>query len=287
MTVRIPWGYGTEYVTIDQARGRLLAHYHPEYVERLCAWLTHKNGSIGIGGHFRSDGTQPDKPGFAPEGKSFHQNQQYADGFVGACAVDLVAPDGPDGNNAHDGVSWAMTIPQGSQEALKWGLHCNVGFPPTGEPWHIQPIEIDGWDTWRFNGSPAPRAGYPFPGRFTAPGVPDVFYPLNPYRNSDTRVFGGPGINPKQDHEFGLDPAKIPANAVAVAMNIAAVPSGTPGWVSVFPGNASFQGTSVVNFDAGGAHNGAAIVGVSGGKFKVRSNVPVHVVIDITGYWTS
>ena len=148
-------------------------HSHPEYFERLCAWLIHKGGSIGIGGTFRSDGTQPGLPGFAPEGRSFHQNQEYSDGYIGATAVDLVAPDGPDANHSHDGVSWAMTIPQGTPQAKVWGLHCNVGTPPTGEPWHMQPTEIDGWLSWKNNGSPAPVAGYPYPGRTDRPTQED------------------------------------------------------------------------------------------------------------------
>lgn len=162
-SLRVPCGYAERYKTLREVEADLLEHYHPEYVRRVLAWFHHKGGTIGPGGLWRAGGAQPDKPGFAPEGRSFHQDQPYADGFVGACAIDLVAPDGPDANLSHDGVSWAMTIPQGSEEAERWGLHCNVGFPPTGEPWHLQPIEIDGWSTWWHNGRPAPQAGYPIP----------------------------------------------------------------------------------------------------------------------------
>lgn len=160
VTLHIPWWYETEYVTLAEAQRRLLEHHHPEYVRRLIAWLAHKGGSIGVGSTFRPDGTQPDEPGFAPEGRSFHQNQRYSDGFIGACAVDLVAANG---NEKHRTVKWSEVIPQFTAEARRWGLHCNVGAPPSGEPWHMQPIEIDGWVSWTNAGSPAPRPNYPLP----------------------------------------------------------------------------------------------------------------------------
>lgn len=169
-----PWGYGTEYRTIDTIRADLLRHYHPEYVRRLCAWLVHKGDTIGVGGTFRADGTQPDLPGFAPEGRSFHQNQQYSDGFIGACAVDLVAAN-PGPGTIHKGVTWAQVPAQGSTEARLWGLHCNVGTPGVlgSEPWHMQPIEIDGHVTWISQGSPAPVRGYPLPGDHPIPPIGD------------------------------------------------------------------------------------------------------------------
>jgi peptidoglycan hydrolase-like protein with peptidoglycan-binding domain len=154
----VPWGYTTAMRKLSTVNDVLLVHYHPEYVRRLLAWLTSMNGGIGIGGHFRPDGTQPDKPGFAPEGKSFHQNQQYNDGFIGATAVDVVAKN-PTGGN-HIGVRSAMVPMQGTERAKLWGVHANI----LTEPWHIQPVEIDGWLSWKNNGSPAPRRGYPLPG---------------------------------------------------------------------------------------------------------------------------
>lgn len=159
----IPWGYGTSYKTLREAEATLKPNYHPEYLRRLLAWLHYKDGHVGIGGHFRPDGTQPDKPGFAPEGTSFHQNQKYSDGFIGACAVDTVIVDGPDAGDAHDGIPWSEVPIQGSAEAARWGIHANVGVPGSGESWHIQPVEIDGHASWLKAGSPAPVKNYPLP----------------------------------------------------------------------------------------------------------------------------
>jgi hypothetical protein len=155
----IPWGYGSTYKRLGDVETILAAHYHPEYMRRLLGWLDSRGGVVGIGGHWRATGTQPDKSGFAPEGKSFHQDQRFVDGFVGACAVDLVAKDGVDSDASHDGVTWAMVPRQGSVQAAVWGVHCNID----SEAWHMQPVEIDGWASWVAAGRPAPRANYPIP----------------------------------------------------------------------------------------------------------------------------
>lgn len=165
MTLFVPFGYGKDWRDIDWMRDWLLEHHHPEYVRRLCAWLEHKNGMIGVGGGWRDDGSQPDEPGFAPEGKSFHQNQAFADGFVGAAAVDVVRADPAGG--IHQTVSWSDVPNQDSADAATWGVHANVNAGPTPEAWHIQPVEIDGWDSWNDCGCPAPAAGYPLPGTET------------------------------------------------------------------------------------------------------------------------
>lgn len=162
--LKIPWGYGTAYKRLDDVRAVLLVHYHPEYIRRLLAWLTSKGGAVGIGGTWRAGGAQPDKPGFAPEGKSFHQDQAYNDGFVGACAVDLVASNG---TLVHRSPRWSEVPSQGSQTAVRWGVHCNIST----EPWHMQPVEIDGWLMWWNAGRPAPVIGYPIPGE-TPPPTP-------------------------------------------------------------------------------------------------------------------
>lgn len=154
--LRIPWGYQRSTKTLAEARTILLVHYHPEYVRRLLAWLSSKEGKIGIGGTWRATGTQPVAPGFAPEGRSFHQDQRYADGVVGATAVDLVAPNG---TNVHRAPNWSEVPAQGSAEAKRWGVHCNIST----EAWHMQPVEIDGWQSWFNGGRPAPRVGYPIP----------------------------------------------------------------------------------------------------------------------------
>lgn len=158
-----PTGYGTTLVDIDTLfRQHHQDKMHPEFARRLRAWLIGQEGKIGIGGSWRS--VQPAKPGFAPEGKSFHQSQQFAGGRIAFCAVDLVHVN-PGGK--HRSPSWAEVPKQGSAEAKRWGVHCNVDK----EPWHMQPIEIDGFAGWVSRGrkdfgpivvpGPAVVAAYP------------------------------------------------------------------------------------------------------------------------------
>lgn len=178
MTILYPHGYGTTMVDIDELfRRHHQDKMHPEYARRLRAWLISKEGRIGIGGSWRA--TQPAKPGFAPEGKSFHQSQKFAGGRVAFCAVDLVHVDP---GKKHRSPRWDEVLSKGSAEAKRWGLHCNVTKP--SEPWHIQPIEIDGYGSWDragrkdFGSMPIP---VPNPAPAPAPGL--VFaYPGSPVR---------------------------------------------------------------------------------------------------------
>lgn len=151
-----PVGYGTQLASLDKCLAETAAHHHPEFVRRLRAWLIAQQGRIGIGDAWRATGTQPAKPGFAPEGRSFHQDQRFMDGFRGGCAVDLVARRA---GGKHRSPTWSEVPRQGSALARQWGLHANV----SSEPWHMQPVEVDGYDSWLRAGRPAPEKGYPLP----------------------------------------------------------------------------------------------------------------------------
>lgn len=175
--ILFPTGYGSTMVTIDELfRRHHVDKMHPEFARRLREWLISKEGSIGIGGSWRAE--QPPKPGFAPEGKSFHQSQQFASGRTAFCAVDLVHVTAP--GKAHRSPTWDEVPKKGSDEAKRWALHCNVTKP--SEPWHIQPIEIDGYGSWVRGGRkdfsamtiiPPPPAPKPPAGAvFAYPGQP-------------------------------------------------------------------------------------------------------------------
>ena len=153
---RYPYGYNVGTKTMAELRARYEPHMHPEFARRLFAWLESHGGKFGIGGGYRESGSQPDKPGFAPEGKSFHQAQVFPSGNF-YCAVDLVVKG--EGGAKHRSPFWSEVPQQGSPEADVWGLHCNIGTPPGGEAWHMQPMiagttMIDGWQSWINAGSP-------------------------------------------------------------------------------------------------------------------------------------
>lgn len=165
MSTLYPTGYGRSLVTLSRLRE--LHHVdkmHPAFERRLFTWIAAQGGQIGIGGSWRDTGAQPDKPGFAPEGRSFHQYQRFASGLIKFAAVDLVARNG---SNVHRAPHWSEVPAQGSADAAKWGVHCNV----SSEAWHMQPIEIDGWASWINAGSPDPAANYQTPGVDAPPEV--------------------------------------------------------------------------------------------------------------------
>jgi hypothetical protein len=140
-----PNGYGTARVSLDEMRRIHGPHMHPEFARRFFKYMEAKNGLLGVGGGFRT--TQPTKPGFAPDGKSFHQAQTFASGIVGYCAVDLVVGTG----GVHRAPTWSECA-----DAPGFMLHTFV----SGEPWHIQPLEIRGHATWVSDGRKDPVAPY-------------------------------------------------------------------------------------------------------------------------------
>lgn len=205
-----PIGYRTQLVTMDDLRARHEPRMHPEFARRLFPWIRAQNGLIGIGGGWRATGTQPDQPGFAPEGESFHQSQQFPAGSFYA-AVDLVARNddgllrrvlgltGSKGNpdastlrrlltvaKVHRAPTWAEVPAQGSEQAALWGVHCNVGTPGErgSESWHMQPVELDGWGRWVAAGRPDLRVGYPLPS--------DPPETVSPEEGTDMKLFDIP-----------------------------------------------------------------------------------------------
>jgi hypothetical protein len=157
--VLYPIGYATSMVTMSQLKARHMNHMHPAFAERLFPWIESQGGAIGIGGGYRD--VQPVKPGFAPPGKSFHQGQTFASGLIAYCAVDLVHVNP---GKVHRAPTWAEVPAQGSAWAAAVKVHCNV----SAESWHMQPIEIDGYDSWVAAGRPDPKmAPKPVPIRDT------------------------------------------------------------------------------------------------------------------------
>lgn len=181
-TTLYPALYGHGLYTFDQMMAEIRKYGHPEFVRRLEVWLLDQHGAMGVGDAWRATGTQPNRPGFAPEGRSFHQSQKFRSGLLKCAAVDLVVVKF---GAAHRSPFWNEVPKQGSALARRYGLHCNI-TGAAGEPWHMQPIEIDGWSEWVNGGRHDPVAGYkiptpstpppatpdPAPGPDTPPGVP-------------------------------------------------------------------------------------------------------------------
>lgn len=178
-----PWGYDQEKVSYDTMVTRLRKHtIHPEYERRLLNWIVYQHGNIGIGSGWRDYNN--DVSGASSANKSFHQTQTFMSGLACYSAVDLVAVNP---GHVHRAPSWSEVPEQGSDEAKKWGVHCNVN----GEPWHMQCIEMDGFDSWVNGGRKDPQANYPIPGTEPEPEPPTS------YEDDDMLGldFGSPGFD--------------------------------------------------------------------------------------------
>jgi hypothetical protein len=211
MVAVYPLGYGVTVVPMAELRRIHEPRMHPEMARRLFAWLESKGGIFGIGGGWRL--TQPDKPGVAPDGKSFHQTQTFASGFQGYCAVDLVVINA---GQPHRAPIWPEVPAQGSTQAAKWGVHCNVGTPGVlgSEPWHMQPVEIDGYDSWVNAGRRDPVAGYVLPSDPPKPPEATVRY-FKLFADSVTVWGSADGFTAYRMEKWqcdarGVDPATVP-----------------------------------------------------------------------------
>ena len=144
-----PDGYGTAMISLEQMKAKHGPKMHPEFRRRFFAYMAHTG--FGVGGGWRAIS---DVSAASAAGKSFHQDQTFASGIVAYCAVDLVvAVPG----QKHRSPTWAEC-----EDAPEYGLHTFIKVP--NEPWHIQCIEMRGWQTWV-------NAGRPDPSFFTLPGV--------------------------------------------------------------------------------------------------------------------
>jgi hypothetical protein len=129
---------------------------------------------------------------------------------------------------------------------------------------------------------------------YPAPSGPLDYYTLTPCRLLDTRQAygptGGPALPLSVPRVFvAAGRCGIPANAKALAVNIAV--SDPPGFgnVRLFPGNFDTTSTSTINFTTGvtRANNAIVPLATSGsGTFALQSSVAgVHVAVDVMGYF--
>lgn len=281
MTTLYPIGYQSQLVTMAELRRVHEPDMHPEFSRRIWPWLESCGGQMGIGG-----GKRPCPDPVSPASQaceSFHQLQQYASGLHVYAAVDLVYRNP---GHVHRAPTWAET-----ESAEPYGLHTFIGknTPTTSddESWHLQCVEMRGFQTWVDRGRPDPLR-YPIPTdpptgglitmeRFALAGVDG-----NGYRLKDTRDGQGPKLT-KQTQWGVTDPDA--AGAEAVTINFTVTQPDDSGFLAVW-GTGTNPGTSKLNFVKGQTIPNEVTLRLSNlGTFQVLPSVPLHLVADVVGYW--
>ena len=126
-----------------------------------------------------------------------------------------------------------------------------------------------------------------------------AFYPLPPCRVADTRYssypegLGPPSLTGGQPRDFPILNAtttcNIPASGVAAySLNFTVVPSGTLGYLTVWPTGETQPTVSTLNDVLGRViANAAIVVAGSSGKVSVYPTNDTDLVIDINGYFAA
>jgi hypothetical protein len=118
------------------------------------------------------------------------------------------------------------------------------------------------------------------------------FVPVTPCRVADTRnangAFGGPALAAQSTRNFPIPSSacNIPANATAYSLNIAVVPRGLLGFLTVWPAGQAQPVVATLNSIDGRIKSNAAIVPAgAGGSISVFATDATDVIIDINGYF--
>jgi sugar lactone lactonase YvrE len=131
-------------------------------------------------------------------------------------------------------------------------------------------------------------------GYFGPPGGAGAlsFYPVTPCRVADTRnadgPFGGPGLGTQGVRSFAIpaSPCYVPPTAVAYSVNITVVPSGTLGYITVWPTGQTQPYVSTLNsFDGAIVANAAIVPAGAEGAISIYASDPTEVIVDINGYF--
>ena len=119
------------------------------------------------------------------------------------------------------------------------------------------------------------------------------FIPVTPCRVADTRnatgPFGGPepAANTSREFDIPQSACNIPSTAVAYSLNVTVVPSGSLGFLTLWPSGQTRPAVSLLNSD-GRIKANAAIVGAgTNGGVSVYVTNAAQVILDIDGYFVA
>jgi len=122
--------------------------------------------------------------------------------------------------------------------------------------------------------------------------LPLRFVPITPCRVADTRnasgPLGGPQLSGGTIRTFPIADSTcgVPSTAQAYSVNLAAVPVGPLGYLTLWPAGRSQPVSSTLNSLDGRVKSSAAIVVAgAGGAVNIFASNATHIVLDINGYF--
>jgi hypothetical protein len=126
---------------------------------------------------------------------------------------------------------------------------------------------------------------------FVPPATPADYHTLTPCRIVDTRSAQAPALAATERRVFAVTggPCGVPATATAASVNVTVTGAAAMGHIRLAPGN-GLTDTSALNFSAGQTRANNAVVRLAtdatgGVSATNRSSGPVHLIVDVTGYF--
>ena len=119
------------------------------------------------------------------------------------------------------------------------------------------------------------------------PAGATMLYLVTPCRVYDTRDSGSAVASGATRSVTVVGKCGIPADAVAVGANVTVLAPPSPGWISLYPADVAWSGTSTLNYRTARTRANAGIVVLSAdGVLNVKNEgSTVHVIIDVTAYF--
>jgi hypothetical protein len=118
----------------------------------------------------------------------------------------------------------------------------------------------------------------------------DGFHPIQPARVMDTRQgIGGAAIGPGEVRRLPVaGVGSIPADAVAVALNVTATDPTMPGYLTIFPTGSGLPTASNLNFVPGQTVPNMVTVGIGTDRTISIFNLAgsTQVIVDVTGWYS-
>lgn len=111
-----------------------------------------------------------------------------------------------------------------------------------------------------------------------------ALYTMQPCRVLDTRQSPGTPIS-SLTFSVLLGPCAVPANAQAYVFNATVVPTGSLGFLTIWPEGQPQPLVSTLNATDGAISSNLAIVPSANGSISIFASQPTHLILDLSGYF--